>query len=312
MRRFLKTKIIAALVIVLGGLGIATRFLGGPAPLDAATVDALYTGGAATPTGPLRVYHLGHSLVGRDMPAMLGQLAGEGHHYDSQIGWGTYLKAHWDPDTPVNGLEEENDHPRYRDAHDAVGSGDYDALVLTEAVEIRAAIKWMDSGEMLHNWATKARGANPDTRVYFYETWHNLDDPEGWLTRLDRDLGLYWEGEILHRALAYDDDPQPIYMIPGGQVMARLVREIEARGGVGPVADRHDLFKDEIHFNDLGAYLMALTHYAVLYQQSPVGLPFQLQKADGTAAQHPGPELAELMQNTVWDVVTGYARTGLR
>jgi hypothetical protein len=100
-------------------------------------------------------------------------------------------------------------------------------------------------------------------------------------------------------------------MIPGGQVMARLTRAIENRGGVGPIKNRNDLFSDNIHFNDYGAYLMALTHYAVLYQQSPIGLPHALTKADGTAAADPGPEAAQLMQETVWQVVTGYPKTGV-
>ena len=46
----------------------------------------------------------------------------------------------------------------------------------------------------------------------------------------------------------------------------RTARELEARDGVGPLQSRDDLFSDNIHFSDYGAYLMALTHYAVLYQ----------------------------------------------
>ena len=120
------------------------------------------------------------------------------------------------------------------------------------------------------------------------------------------------EGEILRRALNYKVTPYPIYLIPAGQVMARFVREVEARGGVGPVKTRQDLFSDNIHFNDLGAYLVALTHYAVLYQKSPLGLPHTLLRADGSAATDPGPEAGLLMQKIVWDVVTGYAPSGVR
>ena len=105
------------------------------------------------------------------------------------------------------------------------------------------------------------------------------DDPEGWLERVDKDLGRYWEGEILRRALAYEDVTRPIHVIPGGQVMAAFVRRVEAAGGIGPIGDRRDLFKDDIHFNDFGAYLVALTHYAVLYGRSPVGLPHNLEKS---------------------------------
>lgn len=309
LRRFLLF-VLAPALLLLGAFGVWTRF-STPAPLDLETVEALYATPAPAPNGPLNVLHLGHSLVGHDMPEMLTQLAQSGHSYNSQIGWGTFLKAHWDPDTPRTGFAESNTHPQYREGHDAVESGEYDALVVTEAVEIRSSIKYMESARMLHNWATKARARNPNVRVYFYETWHYLDDPEGWLERLDRDLETYWEGEILRPALNYDNDPQPIYMIPGGQVMARFVRAVESRGGVGPITTRQDIFTDGIHFNDYGAYLMALTHYAVLYQSTPVGLPHALRKADGSPAADPGPEAAQMMQEVVWDVVTGYAKTGV-
>ncbi len=262
-------------------------------------------------SGPLNVYHLGHSLVGRDMPAMLAQLAGKGHTYESQLGWGTSLKAHWKQDTPIAGFEESNAGSEYRDARQAVASGDYAALILTESVEIRDAIKYSNSARYLYEWARAARAGNANVRVYFYETWPELDDSKGWLARLDRDLKLYWEDEILRRALSYDDVEQPIYMIPAGQVMARFVRKVEASGGIGPIKSRNDLFSDNIHFNDLGAYLVALTHYAVLYQKSPVGLPYALNRADGSAATDPGPEAAALMQEIVWQVVTTYSRTGV-
>ncbi|MEE9429080.1 MAG: hypothetical protein V3V25_13135 [Paracoccaceae bacterium] len=311
----LKRKSTTLVFLLLAGCGMVSRCKI-PAPLDKTGFDALYAAPAPVPQGPLRVYHLGHSLVGQDMPAMLAQLAtasvGEGHTYESQLGWGTTLKAHWDPDTPINGFEKSNNHPRYRDAHGAVTSGAYDALVLTESVEIRDAIKYSDSARYLHEWRAAARAKNPSIRVYFYESWPELDDPEGWLLRLDRDMALYWEDEILRRALNYDALPQPIYMIPAGQVMAAFVRAIEARGGIGPIKTRADLFRDTIHFNDLGAYLVALTHYAVIYQKSPIGLPHALKRADGSMAAAPGRDAARLMQEITWQVVIQYNRSGVR
>lgn len=306
LRRFAPT----VLLLFLAACGGLVRC--GPAkPLDKAEFDALYTEPASVPPTSQSVFYIGHSLVGRDMPAMLAQLAGNGHRYDSQLGWGTPLKAHWDPDEPINGFETENDHPRYRDAKDAVASGDYDALVLTEMVELRSAIKYFDSAKYLHEWATAGWEASPEVNVYLYETWHELTDEEGWMNRLDLDLDRYWEVELLRRALTRSDAIRPIYVIPAGQVMARFVRELERRGGVGPIKSREDLFSDDIHFNDFGAYLVALTHYAVLYQKSPVGLPHALKRADGSAATDPGAKAAQLMQETVWKVVTTYPKTGV-
>ena len=304
-------------VIGLGGFWFLTRS-NVPAPLDQDSYDALYSNPPGPPAAGLRTFHLGHSLVGPIMPVMLTQLADNGHSYASQVGWGTRLKAHWEPDVKIKGFTTHNFPPEFEDAHAAIASGTFDAVVLTEGVEIKHAIEYGNSPEYLYRWADKIWAANPDTRVYFYETWHVLDDPEGWLERLDRDLEKYWEGEILRRALAYEGMERPIYVIPAGQVMARFVRAVEAQGGIGPIKTREDLFKkkddgtqDNIHFNDFGAYLVALTHYAVLYQTSPVGLPHQLTKANGNLAEDPGPEAARLMQEIVWDVVSNYPRSGV-
>ena len=286
--------------------------------LEPAALSALYAQPLLPPEKPMRVFHLGHSLVGRNMPYMLEQLAGEGHEYRSQLGWGAQLKSHWEPDMPVNGFEVENAHPRYEDARAAMKQGRYDALVMTEAVEIKDAIKWHDSSKYVRYWAREATLNNPSARVYLYETWHPLDDPEGWLERLDRDLPTYWEGDLLAKGLAHGDTGGPVYVIPAGQVFARFVRRVEQAGGLPGMSRREDLFgrhadgtQDMIHFNDLGSYLVALTHYAVLYHRSPVGLPHELLLADGSPATPPSAEVARLMQEVVWEVVTSYPKTGV-
>ncbi|WP_216350732.1 hypothetical protein [Hydrogenophaga sp. A37] len=249
---------------------------------------------------------------------LLEQLAGKGHDHRSQLGWGASLRSHWEPDVPVNGFEVENAHPRYQDARQAVDSGQFDVLVLTESVEIKDAIKYHDSPKYIRQWARAARAANPRSRVYLYETWHELNDPKGWLQRVDEDLGLYWEGVLLAQGLAHGDTGGPVYVIPAGQVMARLVREIETRGGVDRLRSREDLFflnekgeRDMIHLSALGNYLVAMTHYAVLYHRPPPAEPLDLQLVDGTRLPPISPELAQLMSQVVWSVVTSYPKTGV-
>lgn len=285
---------------------------------DAATIAAAYAAPLPPPDHPLSVYHLGHSLVGRDMPAMLAQLAGPGYRYDLQLGWGTSLKEHWEPDLPINGFEAENATPHFRPAREAIGSGDYDAVILTEMVELRDAIRYHDSPRYFQKWADLARAASPATRVYLYETWHPLDTAEGWLDRLDRDLPELWEGKLLLPDLAHDTSHRPAHVIPAGQVMAAFVRRLEAEGGIGNIQRREDLFAlqpdgtpDPIHPSDLGNYLVALTHYAVLYGRSPLGLPHALTRADGSPATAPDAAAARAMQDTVWQIVTTYPKTGV-
>ncbi len=308
--------LVCGLVLLVAGAWWWFNMRESPA-LTAENAEMVYAKPLTPPDGPMRVYHLGHSLVGRDIPAMLSQLAGDGHGYDSQLGWGTSLKEHWEPDLVINGFDAENDHPRYRPAREAIGSGEYDAFVLTEMVEIRDAIKYHQSPRYISRWADLAWSANPDTRVYLYETWHDLTDPDGWLNRLDRDLQPHWKEKLLYSGFDRDR-AAPVYLIPAGQVMARFVRTLEARGGIDGLSGREALFglkdngeQDPIHVSDLGAYLVALTHYAVLYHRSPVGLPRELQRADGSAADAPSPEAAELMQETVWQVVSNMPETGV-
>ncbi len=267
------------------------------------------------PEGPLKVYHLGHSLVGHDMPSMLAQMVGQGHSWNNQLGWGTTLKAHWEPDVDIAGFDD-NRPPNFRDAREAVSSGEYDAVVLTEMVELKDAIKFFDSPRYAQLWADAARGASETTVVYLYETWHNLDTEPGWLERIDNDLEALWVRKVLGPDTRRNPE-RPVYLIPGGQVLGAVARAAES-GEIEGIDSRDDLFLrkdngelDTIHVNDLGLYVVALTHYAVLYHRSPVGLPHELNRADGSPADSFSSGAARAIQSMVWDVVTSIPRTGV-
>lgn len=281
-----------------------------PVPLSRAAFAATYATPLAPPAGPVATYHLGHSLVGRDMPAMLAAWAG--HDHASQLGWGTSLAAHRSGE--VAGFDTENAHPAYRPADAALASGEYDVVVLTEMVEIRDAIRWHDAAGALAHWARAARAGNPLVRVYLYETWHALDDPEGWLTRLDADLTRHWEDEVLRPALA-ESGVGAIHVIPAGQVMAAAVRAME-EGAVPGLTDRRQLFgqtpegaPDQIHLGDWGNWLVALTHHAVIYHRLPEAAP--MLHADGSPATPLPPGAEAALRQVVWRVVTGYPASGV-
>lgn len=270
----------------------------------------------SAPTGGLSVYHLGHSLVGPVMPHMLAQLSPAGHRWNSQLGSGTNLKQHWEPDLAILDFETVNQPPTYRDARAGIGSGDYDAVVLTEMVELRDAIRYFDGAEYFQRWADLARAGNPNTRIYLYETWHHLNDPKGWEARIAQDLPTLWL-EKLSGDDSRNTPERPAYLIPAGQVMAAVAEAAEA-GKIDGISAREDLFArspqgalDTIHINDLGAYVVALTHYAVLYQRAPLGLPHQLSRPDGSKADSFTAQAAQQVQRITWETVLAQPRSGL-
>lgn len=269
----------------------------------------------APPQAVRSVFHLGHSLVGPDMPAMLAQLGG--HDYRSQLGWGTTLQAHWREGEALAGYQlHASPGTAALSAREALGAPGTDVLVLTEMVEIRDALRWFDSAHWLAEWAALARQGNPGIRVYLYETWHGLDVAEGWLQRIDGDLSKYWQDRIIGPAEAGGRSGE-VFVIPGGQAMAAVARAAEA-GELAGLTSREDLFRrdaegvvDPIHINNIGAYVVALTHLAVIFHRSPVGVPHQLMHGDATTTIALQPETARRVQTIVRDVVAGLPQTGV-
>ncbi|MDB6176897.1 hypothetical protein PAF17_05175 [Paracoccus sp. Z330] len=320
-RRFSLIGGIAAIGVMMAGAGLVwrRRKSEGPTPLPKMQSDAFDV--AHVPLPPpadgLNVYFLGHSLIGRDMPAMLAQLAPEGHGYASQLGWGATLRSHWMGPDEVAGFAQENAHPAHRPVQEAIESGEYDAVVLTEMVELRHAIRWHGSSQYLARWARRVHQVRPETRLYLYETWHQLDDEAGWLERIDQDSDALWKEELIRRAMGAED-VGVIYRIAGGPVLAAVARAAE-RGELPGVERREDLFaiapdgsQDQIHLSDLGNYVIALVHYAVLYHRDPTGLATNVLRADGSAAEAFTPEAAARVQALVWDVVARDPLSGLR
>lgn len=94
-------------------------------------------------------------------------------------------------------------------------------------------------------------------------------------------------------------------MIPGPLLMAEVYDAIKD-GTVPELSDISDLFSDDIHINDIGAYYIALAHYAVIFERDPRGLPNRL-----GLSSSPSRALADWMQETVWRVVSEYEGSGL-
>jgi hypothetical protein len=106
---------------------------------------------------------------------------------------------------------------------------------------------------------------------------------------------------------------KPARLIPVGHVMQLLGQKM--RAGLMPgYRSPWNFYADEVHVTNDGTYIVACTFYATIFGKSPVGLPV------GDYQQRPGffgsmvqitPELAKIIQETVWEVVASHPLTGV-
>jgi len=173
---------------------------------------------------------------------------------------------------------------------------------------------------------------NPEVQIYIYERWPRMSwegkglnfekndyDPtkpgsgvdltkvDGFLERWNEPYEGGWDlsnegrdyfAQLLKAVRA--ETPflkKPAQLVPVGQVMAALDRKLADGAAPGYTSIFH-LYKDGIHLNEPGSYLVACTFFATFFNESPVGLPTEpYGKID--------PGLAKLIQEAVWKVVRG-------
>ncbi|WP_072747131.1 hypothetical protein [Oceanicella actignis] len=281
-----------------------------PTPTDPTPTDPTPTDPTPAPGGQSLsddVLMIGHSLIGTTLPLMLRDLvddAPSGGRIDAQVINGAPLSWQWDHSSEAQGV----------DGRAALATGAYEAVVLTEAVPLQNHLTWSDTYGYAKRFYDLAVGANPEARVYMYETWHDIRSGTGvdvpydegdsvpWRERLAQDLPK-WQGIVDHVNANRAPGQPEMQLIPAGQAMARMHDTIAA-GQVPGLNDISDLFADTIHLNDLGNYFMAMVHYAAIYGRDPGDLPEALHGDWGQAFGAPSAALADVMQDIAWQTVS--------
>ncbi|MDD7969590.1 hypothetical protein [Roseinatronobacter alkalisoli] len=186
----------------------------------------------------------------------------------------------------------------------------YDLLVLTERVPLLNTMGYHNSADEALRWAHHAWENGADGQgaaTVLYASWVTRDTGPGsgddtsekhipFRARLQVEQERWLE--IRDHVNQHRPDGMPeMVMIPGPRLMTALYDAIDA--GDAPGLNSIDaLFSDAIHVNDLGAYVMALAHFAVIYGRSPLDVPTGLGRTPT-----PEPELARWLQQLVADVV---------
>ena len=94
------------------------------------------------------------------------------------------------------------------------------------------------------------------------------------------------------------------FMLPVGHVMYALNQQMKA-GQIAGYTNIFQIYADGIHLNNVGAYISACTYFAVLYGETPVGLPVPSQYGSINAT------LAAQIQEAVWSVVQAEPLSGV-
>lgn len=250
------------------------------------------------------ILFVGHSLVGPNLPPLVeGALIRQGDasaSVEAQVINGASLRYNWD-----NADEAEGVNARTR-----LEAG-VDVLILTEAVPLAEQIRWNDTVGQIVAFGGLAREANPDTRIYLYETWHSLKSGPDTVIDGDAGAGVPWRERIDADAAVWRDlaaaasarlGGAPVQVIPTGQAMGRLSDAIDA-GAVPGFDNIAQFFADDIHPNGKGLYFLALVHAATIDGKDPKGLPPLLTRTWQNRDSVISDGLARALQRVAQDVV---------
>jgi len=130
-----------------------------------------------------KVYWVGHSLVdGKDwqnpnaknlieLMEVMANASGKSYAYHrhtipgAPIGWNWGVPASWTQVAPMI-------QPLINSSHEDYGT--FNVIVVTEGVNIESSYEAWASGFYARKFYAAAKAANPDTRLFLYESWHHL------------------------------------------------------------------------------------------------------------------------------------------
>ncbi len=199
-------------------------------------------------------------------------------------------------------------------AEEALTEYEWDAITLQpfgdpDAVEVEYCAKYVEL----------ALPKSPRIQSYVYGQWprkRNGDFGAQWLARStgegrpDYSRDRY---ENITRQLrqALPAGVKPPRLIPVGHVLHRLNQKIRS-GELTGYDSIYEFYRpDGLHLNINGSYVAALTFYACFFGESPLGLNVpEAGKGDVTYRPFTSTQL-RIVQETVWEVVTGNPLTGI-
>ena len=256
-------------------------------------------GGGTPPVHTPQTYALvGNSLFNFGFDQSVASiLAGLAHPTDTvvqQITFNQNLLTNWNnPSGRTTGIDVK--------AALAADGADYLALVDLPALNDSD----VDVAPVIVDWWQQAD--NGSLRGTFYQMWYPVPgfpgSPDWTLWKAFIVFLRPYHNRVLYDVRAALGGPE-VLLAPVADVLAAIYDDRVALG-----ITFADFWYDALHPSQLGYYVAALTHWAVMHQQSPVGLPWSFSPAiPGLTAP-----LAAALQAKVWSVVNAdaYAKPGV-
>lgn len=294
-------------------------------------ISFMYCMSIAQPLPPKQAYpmtikqiHSGHSLTDPLFyPHWPGQYVNLMSGITNVSSWQLIDKMIGKSTSPGSPMSWRWDKPPGYGSPDARhGIANWELLCITERVPLLyeggSSQQWYQEGilaqrEALSRFVNNAwnnGNSGKGAPTLLWTTWVNLDGSNGPFREMLDVQGVEWERMQDHANAKRPIGAPPVHLIPGHKMMARFHDDIP-KGKVPGITQLNQLFSDQIHPNELGAYVIAMIHYACIYNKSPLGLPHDLLPSANASVQKPSKEFAEYVQAMVWDVVTSYERTGI-
>ena len=250
-------------------------------------------------------YHIGSSYTQwANMPMQLKSLAAS-RGIPMITGWqvtsGKNTRYHWE-----NGLNGTIGAGTF--SRNELSSGSWDAVVLQPYNSEWQPLQFdqaLDYSRRFYALAD-ANGA----QFYLYAAW----PPRSQSLAIQTNINDAFESL---RSTISNGGNRTALIIPAGEAFRAIIQEA-SNGYLKPFntdhsLDRENLYLDDLHQSNLGAYVSALTHYATVMKSTPVGLPAAAVDAnflnDNPVAFAPG--LATRIQEIVWWVVANYPHSGV-
>lgn len=265
-----------------------------------------------------RIYFIGNSgtdMVNYDGFEAIAESKGNTHIWGRHMIPGAPMSWIWDH--PNDGFSEEP-FGRYPSA-----LGDFP----WEAITLQPYDRKLDGSDgdvaMASNFINLAKVRNPNVQFYDFEGWPRTPndklptDPsltaDTWSNLWTRTYtGAFdntqetrdYHEQLVDALRAANTDVPPVLMIPGGEVFYALNDKMK-NGLVPGYTKIWNLYVDAGHVNNVGSYVVGCLFYAVIYKADPRGTIVPSDYGIIPA------NVASVIQQTVWDVVTSYSYTGV-